>query len=615
MQKGSSQTKFYLKSNNIMPKKAKTTKNSTSKSIKFSNSNKLEQSIHEMSKNLEKAKINLRLLKERLEQRKQKLLNLQGRPIKNKNVEQKEKYNSNISKEKVIHKYNEPIKRKIGKERLIIDAKIKKEKEKEKNENEFERLGEEIDELVENNKLLKKEIQAKRKQKLEMEKIKEKMKEENKIKENKYNEMIRRNKNLEKDIKNNNYKKILSEGNQQEINYSIKRDELEKEYQKIVQDYIKKEREHLKQKEFNRKIYEMKNGKGNKIFLKNNQNKEIQKELKRLEDEKISDRTPILDELLQRWRVVNKEKKESINKYIKNCTKIREALENLAIYLDLDSISYLPEVFHKTEQRLSNINFQLEKLENEQDSLELEKNKLIKEIELLETKRKGMNKYKQKFLEQKKENIRIIDNVNNLLRKDINLKENFFQKLQNGTDNFLLKFNETYLSDFIFDKINVDKNKKYNYKTINKFLSNVEDYYNLIQEWNENNNTDNFEIIEKHNFDILREEMKQKLEDFQTKRIMNKSLYNSMNIERKNGKGLNEIIKKTSNIITGQIKSHQNKLTNSQNNPKYKTNNKSKALSQELTEEDGNYRYGNESLANQQSSIIYPNNSSLIKHK
>ena len=615
MQKGSSQTKFYLKSNNIMPKKAKTTKNSTSKSIKFSNSNKLEQSIHEMSKNLEKAKINLRLLKERLEQRKQKLLNLQGRPIKNKNVEQKEKYNSNISKEKVIHKYNEPIKRKIGKERLIIDAKIKKEKEKEKNENEFERLGEEIDELVENNKLLKKEIQAKRKQKLELEKIKEKMIEENKNKENQYNGMIRRNKNLEKDIKNNNYKKILLEGNQQEINYSIKRDELEKEYQKIVQDYIKKEREHLKQKEFNRKIYEMKNGKGNKIFLKNNQNKEIQKELKRLEDEKISDRTPILDELLQRWRVVNKEKKESINKYIKNCTKIREALENLAIYLDLDSISYLPEVFQKTEQRLSNINFQLEKLENEQDSLELEKNKLIKEIELLETKRKGMNKYKQKFLEQKKENIRIIDNVNNLLLKDINLKEKFFQKLQNGTDNFLLKFNETYLSDFIFDKINVDKNKKYNYKTINKYLSNVEDYYNLIQEWNENNNTDNFEIIEKHNFDILREEMKQKLEDFQTKRIMNKSLYNSMNIERKNGKGLNEIIKKTSNIITGQIKSHQNKLTNSQNNPKYKTNNKSKALSQELTEEDGNYRYGNESLANQQSSIIYPNNSSLIKHK
>ena len=615
MQKGSSQTKFYLKSNNIMPKKAKTTKNSTSKSIKFSNSNKLEQSIHEMSKNLEKAKINLRLLKERLEQRKQKLLNLQGRPIKNKNVEQKEKYNSNISKEKVIHKYNEPIKRKIGKERLIIDAKIKKEKEKEKNENEFERLGEEIDELVENNKLLKKEIQAKRKQKLELEKIKEKMIEENKNKENQYNEMIRRNKNLEKDIKNNNYKKILLEGNQQEINYSIKRDELEKEYQKIVQDYIKKERENLKQKEFNRKIYEMKNGKGNKIFLKNNQNKEIQKELKRLEDEKISDRTPILDELLQRWRIVNKEKKESINKYVKNCTKIREALENLAIYLDLDSISYLPEVFQKTEQRLSNINFQLEKLENEQDSLELEKNKLIKEIELLETKRKGMNKYKLKFLEQKKENIRIIDNVNNLLLKDINLKEKFFQKLQNGTDNFLLKFNETYLSDFIFDKINVDKNKKYNYKTINKYLSNVEDYYNLIQEWNENNNTDNFEIIEKHNFDILREEMKQKLEDFQTKRIMNKSLYNSMNIERKNGKGLNEIIKKTSNIITGQIKSHQNKLTNSQNNPKYKTNNKSKALSQELTEEDGNYRYGNESLANQQSSIIYPNNSSIIKHK
>ena len=257
MQKRKSQTKFYLKSGNIMPQKEKTTKNSTSKSIKFTNSNKLEQSIHELSKNLEKAKINLHILKERLENRKKTLLYLQGSPLKDKNFEQKEKekYNSNKLKEKVNHKYNEPIKRKIGKERLIIVSKIKMKKEKEKNENEFERLGEEIDELVENNKLLKKEIQAKRKQKLELEKIKEKMIEENKNKENQYNEMIRRNINLEKDIKNKNYKKTILEGNLQENNYSIKRDELEKEYQKIVQDYIRKERENLKQKEFNRKIF------------------------------------------------------------------------------------------------------------------------------------------------------------------------------------------------------------------------------------------------------------------------------------------------------------------------------------------------------------------------
>ena len=248
MKKGRGQIKFYLKSSNILPLKSKTTKNSTPKRNIFNNSNKIELSIHEMSKNLERTKINLHLLKERLEQRKKVLLNLQGRALKDKNYEQKEKYNSNKLKEKVNHKYNEPIKRKIGKERLIIDAKIKMEKRKEKDENEFERLGEEIDELVENNKILKKEILSKRKQKLEMEKIRDKMIKECKIKENQYNEMIRRNINLEKDIKNKNYKKTILEGNLQENNYSIKRDELEKEYQKIVQDYIIRERENLKQK-------------------------------------------------------------------------------------------------------------------------------------------------------------------------------------------------------------------------------------------------------------------------------------------------------------------------------------------------------------------------------
>ncbi len=50
---------------------------------------------------------------------------------------------------------------------------------------------------------------------------------------------------------------------------------------------------------------------------------------------------------------------------------------------------------------------------------------------------------------------------------------------------------------------------------------------------------------------------------------MNKSLYNSMDIERKNGKGLNEIIKKSSNIITGEIKNYKNKIKN--NNYIYKS--------------------------------------------
>ena len=603
MEKRNTKTKYFLKNTNtnnlIISQKSKTTKNYAFKNINYNllNVNDLEEEIHIISKDLENTKINLRLLKERLDKRKKTLSQLQGKPQKN---------NLSQTKPKIIHKYNEPIKRNIGKERQIKDAKIKMEKEKIKSENKFERLGEEIDELVENNKILKNEIQAKRKQKIELEKIKEKLKNENKIKENELNDIIRRCRHLEKNIKNknNNLKKLIIDSKQLENNFSNRRDELENEYQKIIQEYIKRERDNLKQNAFKRQV------EGNKINYKKNKNKEIQKELKRIEDEEISDRIPILDECLQKWREINKEKKETLNKYAENCNKIRDALEDLAIHLDLDSISYLPEIFQKTEQRLSNINLHIEKLENENAKLEIEQNGLMKQIELLETKRKNSKAYKNKLIRQKRENIKIIENTINTLEKDINIKEEFIRLLQFETDNFLQKFNETFLSEFIYDKMNIDKNTKYNYKTISKYLSNVEDYINLIHYLRGYNNKDIDDIIKEENNDKLREDMKQKLEEFETNRIINKSLYNSMDIDRKKGKGLNDIIIKNSKIINEQINKSQNF---NKNNSKY-SKNKSNFISQDITE-DGNYRYGNDSKINQQSSIYYPNNSNISKHK
>lgn len=278
MIKGKSDTKYYLKNANNpkIPQKARTKKNSTSKNFKLNNfnSSNLDHAIHEITKKIENSKINLRLLKERLEQRKKVLIKLQGRPIKNLFTEEKDKYRIARLNQKANHKFNEPIKRKVGREREVIDAKIKMEKEKVKNENEFERLGEEIDELVENNKKLRKEIQAKRKQKLELEKIKERIKQENKKKEDELNDMLIKIKFLEKNVKNNNnYKKAVLEGYQQEEEYSMKRDELEEEYQKIIQEYIKRERENLKQQKFNKQVGDLRNGGKNKFILKRKKKK------------------------------------------------------------------------------------------------------------------------------------------------------------------------------------------------------------------------------------------------------------------------------------------------------------------------------------------------------
>ena len=597
MLKSNGKKKYYLKSNdkndstNYSTHRSRTMNKTSQKNFKMKNPIEIEKAIHEMTKNIEQNKIDIRILKERLEQRKRNYNQLQGKPITNLTSEEKERALEKRRKEISNRKYNDPVKRKVGREREIIDARIKMQKENKKNEAQFERLGNEIDDLTESNKALKKEINDLRKRKEELEKLKEKIIKENKDREDELNDILLGNADMQKSVRNNKYKATVKKGVEQEKEFMSQRDELEKEYQKVIQQYILRERQKLKENEFKKKVAEVRNGKSNKT----KKNEEIQKELKRIEDEKMLDRTPILNELLQKWRELNKEKKDSLNRYVANCTKIRQLFEDLAIQLDLTTISDLPEVYRKTEERLSNINFHIKDLENENVRLENEKDTLSKQIELLSTKRKGLSAYRKKFIEQ---------------RKDIRTKEKFIKNLKPETDSFLSKLNETFLSEFIINKMNVDPNTRYNYKNISNYLANVEDYLNLIYQWKDNNSTDNFILTEQKNMDNLREEMKQKLENFETNRVLNNSLYSSMKTERKNGTGLSQIIKKTSNDILGQMKNNKNK-TNTSGFNKTK-NNKSGGISKE-TKADENNRYGNYSQANQQSSLYYPNNSSYAK--
>lgn len=612
MLKSNGKKKYYLKSNdknditNYSTHRSKTMNKSTQKNFKMKNPIEIEKAIHEMTKNIEQSKIDIRILKERLEQRKRNYNQLQGKPITNLTSEEKERALQKRRKEISNRKYNDPVKRKVGREREIIDARIKLQKENKKNETQFERLGKEIDDIAESNKALKNEINDLRKRKEELEKLKEKITKENKDREEELNDILLGNADMQKSVRNNKYKATVKKGEEQEKEFMSQRDELEKEYQKVIQQYILRERQKLKENDFKKKVAEVRNGKSNK----SKKNEEIQKELKRIEDEKMLDRTPILNELLQKWRELNKEKKDSLNRYVANCSKIRQLFEDLAIQLDLTTISDLPEVYRKTEERLSSINFHIQDLENENVRLENEKDTLSKQIELLSTKRKGLSAYRKKFIEQKKLRIRVFERITNNLRKDIKTKEKFIKNLKPETDSFLSKLNETFLSEFIINKMNIDSKTRYNYKNISNYLSNVEDYLNLIYQWKDNNNTDNFELTEQKNMDNLREEMKEKLENFETNRVLNKSLYNSMKTERKNGTGLSQIIKKTSNDIVGQMKTNKNKTNTSVFN---KTkNNRSGGYSKE-TKDDENNRYGNYSQANQQSSLYYPNNSSYNK--
>lgn len=48
-----------------------------------------------------------------------------------------------------------------------------------------------------------------------------------------------------------------------------------------------------------------------------------------LAEEDISDRTPILDVLIEKWKFYNKYKRQMFDKYTKNSFAIKEAFENM----------------------------------------------------------------------------------------------------------------------------------------------------------------------------------------------------------------------------------------------------------------------------------------------
>ena len=554
----------------------------------------IETQVSSATKRLEVDKINLRILKERLNQKRKMLDTLEGIP-------QKEL----IKKKLIKYKLHEPIKRAKGREREIIDERIKIAKEKEKNEYDFKKETDEIDNLIQENENLRKEVMFSRKKRLELERIKLKLLQEILSKKNKLKEINKLSHHIEKTEKIDILNKEETAFIQQQQKYDSIKNCLEEEYNKVIQAYIKKEREKINESNFNRKISELKK-RGNilKYDLNANKNLEIQEELKKYEDEKIGDRTPILDECLEKWSHINQTKKESINKYVKNCEKIRETLNKLLLCLNLDSYKDLPEIFKKTEERQSNISMKKEKIENENEKLKKEKYNLIANIELIQSKEKGSIEYKNKYIELKKKKIKVIDNLINKFERDIRIKQNFFELIQPETDNFLKKLNNTFVSEFIPNKMDLRENDKYNYLSVNKYLSNIEDYINLVYDWEENNDTDNFEGLENESIRKLNTEMKQKIENFDKYKLINKNLLNSMQMKRKNGFNLNDIIKSASRKIIRPI--NYNIFNKSKNN-------KSKDKTTENSEED-NFRFQFDTQSYQQSSIFFQNSPRNKKH-
>ena len=512
--------------------------------------NDIQYEIQEMTKKIEHEKINLRICQERYEKKFITYSELQGRPVPL-TKEEKEKEKAAKKKKKKNHSVADPIEKKKPKDKEMIENQGRILRESIRNEGELGALTNEINELVLSNQAAKEEIKDLRKQKNIALNQRDKTLEDNQRIQDDIDELREKNKESEGKIKNRELSKSMNQNQFQKKEFAKSRDDLEGEYHKIIEENIKREREQKKEQAKKRQMLSMVSD--SKAVFKGANAIELEKQVKALKAEEISDRTPITEELLSKWKYINKVKKYMIEKYEKNSASIRKAFDHLLLFLGIDDYEDLPIVYRKAVDQLSNIEMYLSQLVNECDNLRTQKEILKSKIAFLSDKKKSQGQDKTSFIEDKQNIVdKLTKNIQNV-EEDIEKKRNLFKRIQPGTDDYLLKLNGTYLSEYVPDKCQIDKQLEYNEKSVTKFISSVEEYYLLIQMFQKS--MEEKKKGENNEIDRLRDEIRMKLERFKRENLIDNNLCNSMKLESKNGVNFEDIIKRSSDFICTQINS------------------------------------------------------------
>ena len=504
----------------------------------------IQREIGEMAKKIEHEKINLRIVSERYNKKFKEYCELQGKPV-SQTQEEKEKKEKNTVKKP--HKITDPIIKKQGKDKILAEEQEKSKKLYLKNTSQAQKLSSEINDLLLTNESLKKEIEDLRKQKNIFIKQREELKEKNKQKENDIMNLQKINEMSKNQIQTNELQKSIENSQNQQKKFEETRDALELEYHKIIEEFIRRQREEKKEAARKRQMQIITNS-GGKSSFKGKNVQELEKQIKALKDEEISDRTPIIEEIIHKWKYINKFKRHMIEKYTKNSEMINEAFERMMKFLGLDDVEELPIVYKKIDDQISNIGIYLSRIENEESKLEDEKKILEEKIEFLQEKKIENNFDEEMFVKDKEKKINDLTLAIEKIENDIKNKKKLFVKIQPMTDDYLLKLNESILSEYVINKMQIDKNLAYNENSVNKFISNVEDYYKLIQMFNQSVNEKKTD--ENKDFDKLRNEIKMKLKNFEKNKILNKNFFNEIKSE---GKNYNEIIKLSSEKLITQL--------------------------------------------------------------
>ena len=511
------------------------------------NLNQLQQSIQVIIHSIEREKINIRINQERYTKKLREYNNLMGKPSLSK--EQK----LNIRKEKMEQlKKREIFSPNYGKKMHLFnpEEEIKTlKKSASMNEMKLISIKDGINrQSLENNRLLR-EIDIIRRDRLIQKDKLERIDIEN-------GDIDQQIKTLQKKNKRST-SKLNYEGlqNQKNINktleekFRLKRDNLELKYHQVIQENIRKERQ---------KIDELgKQRMANAVFadsVRKNARKG-QDPMTIVDQDEIQDRIPILDAILEKWNYIIKFKKQMINKYLINSTKIKDTLDKLLLVSGLEHYQELPQLYEMDETQNAKIEQALSNISNEVDLLKEQKELMEKKIKKLQENKKETINQNEINVKEKEANIDNLKKLNEDLLIQIKQKKVLFSDLQECTFNFLKKMGNTYLSDFVVKKINIEENSKMNENNVLDYLGSVYCYIQLISDFNDNvlmkkeikQNMNTTSLVNK-SIENLDKEIKFKLLKFNYKNCLNK-----VKKDKKQNNMFDDVIRRLANEIVKDV--------------------------------------------------------------
>ena len=475
----------------------------------------LQKAIQEVTSKIEQEKIKLRITDERLEAKKNQYNQLLGKPVQKTEEEKEREHKAKLEETKRHKLETTQKKKKVNKAEEFRLIQRKQYIDICRQEVELEGLIKSINETNLKIDELKLQIANLRKRKVAHDKQLNKLivkNEQLKEETDKLKEINDKGfENIEK-IDMERLAKKKEKGVKQEKEFQEKRDVLEDQYHKIIETNIQRERERKKEQAKKRQMLGIM---AKQVMKQKNKSKEddsIEEQIKKLKSEEICDRIPILDLIIEKWKNINKTKKQMLKKYNKNSEILKKSLELIKKFLGVEDYSELPIIYKKTEEQFSSVQMYICNLLNTKHTKEEQKDILIEQIKILEKNQEKDTNDKSNFLEEKKRNIEKLKNHISRIKNEIEEKRDFFGKLQPMSEKFLNRLNETYVGEYIPNKLR-SLNMKYNESNIKNVFDNISNYYKLIIEIEKSfdmNKTDNSNKV----LESLGNEFRYTLENF-----------------------------------------------------------------------------------------------------